>query len=341
MSIQAQIQWERECVERGSAQYYATQDRMRESGQSDQTDVVSWLLQERLGEIARALEVTANKAGGRGGKYNKLLKAASVDEDYLKIAYIGTQCTFQTLITKSTKGQNTVLQICRRIASRLEADMKCQLFEALHPAYYNTVFRSLKEQNVLDYTHKHKVMMKKFNEFEIEWSDWTPVMQAQIGQRVLVAILTAFFDVLYIRKDWSKGKSVARLDSTVLFDDWAAEFEKERGFMNPSMLPLKAPPIARSAESPYGGYHTAGMCKRFPFIKTRGRDHSEFVSKHPPLQHMTAVNQMQATAWEINKPVLEVQKLIYNNGLEIGMPSNVQLYQQSSQSTSAMWRRQT
>tara|TARA_R110002020_G_scaffold36419_7_gene109519 strand:+ start:2560 stop:4893 length:2334 start_codon:yes stop_codon:yes gene_type:complete len=299
---------------------------MRDSGQADQTDAVSWLLQERLGEVARLLEETANKAGGRGGKYNKLLKAASVDEDYLKVAYIGTQCAFQTLITKTTtKGQNTVLKVCRRIASRLEADMKCQLFEALHPAYYNTVFRSLKEQNVLDYTHKHKVMMKKFNEFEIEWNDWTPVMEAQIGQRVLVAILTAFFDVLYIRKDWSRGKSVARLDSTVLFDDWAAEFEKERGFMNPTMLPLKAPPIAWSVESPYGGYHTAGMCKRFPFVKTRGKAHKEFVAANPPIAHMSAANKMQATSWEINRPVLAVQRIIYENGLEIGMPNSQQI----------------
>lgn len=322
MSIRDQIDWERECVERGSAQYYATQDRMRDSGQADQTDVVSWLLQERLGEIAKAIEATANKTGGRGGKYNKLLKAASVDEDYLKIAYIATQCTFQTLISKD---KNTILKICLRIASRLEADMKCQLFEALHPAYYNTVFQSLKEQNVTDYTHKHKVMMKKFGEFEIEWNAWTPTMQAQVGQRVLVAILETFWDVLYIRKDWSRGKSVARLDSTLLFDEWAAEFEKERGFMNPSMLPLKAPPISRTHDSPYGGYHTVGMCKRFPLIKTRGKEHKDFVSLHPPHAHIAAVNRVQGTAWQINRKVLEVQKIVYDKGLEIGMPSNVQI----------------
>ena len=70
MNIPEQIKWERECVERGTARYYATQDRMRDSGQADQSDTVSYLLRDRLEEVAEKLDVLSTQNIGKGGKYN-------------------------------------------------------------------------------------------------------------------------------------------------------------------------------------------------------------------------------------------------------------------------------
>jgi len=322
MNIPEQIKWERECVERGTARYYATQDRMRDSGQADQSDTVSYLLRDRLEEVAEKLDVLSTQNIGKGGKYNKLLRSAVLDKDFLKVAYIGTKSAFQVILMPK---ENTVLKVCLEIASRLEADLKCQMFEAEHPAYYAVVMASFKDQKVVDYVHKHKVLMKKFNDFDLEWTNWTPLQKTQIGSRVLRCILEVFWDVLFIRKDWAKGKSTARLDTTVLFDDWAAEFEKERGFMYPFMLPLKVEPKAWEEGNELGAYYTTQMCVRYPFIKTKGKDHKEFVKSNNPEQHRQAVNRLQCTAWEINKEVLEVQEAIYVNGLGIGMPSNQQI----------------
>ena len=87
MNIAEQIKWERECVARGTERYYANQDRLRDTGQSDQTDVGSYLLKTRLQQVADRLKLMAyNTTAGRGNKYNKLLKQAAADNDYLKIA---------------------------------------------------------------------------------------------------------------------------------------------------------------------------------------------------------------------------------------------------------------
>ena len=322
MSIPEQIRWERECVERGTARYYAAQDRLRESGQGDQADAVSYLLRERLEEVAERLDTLSQKKVGHGGKYNKLLRAAVLDTDFLKAAYIGTKSAFQVILMPK---ENTVLKVCLEIASRLEADLKCQMFEAAHPAYYAVVMNSFKDQKVTDYAHKHKVLMKKFNDFDLDWTNWTPLQKAQIGSRVLRCVIEVFWDVLFIRKDWSRGKSTARLDTTVLFDDWAAEFEKERGFMYPFMLPLKVVPKDWTYEDAFGAYYTTQMCARYPLIKTKGKAHKDFVKSHDPVQHRTAVNTLQQTAWCVNKEVLEVQKYIYTQGLGIGMPSSKQI----------------
>lgn len=319
MSIANQIKWEHECIERGTARYYATQDRMKESGQADQSDTISYLLRDRLDEVAEKIEKLSRTMRGRGGKYNKLLRTAALNGDFLKVAYIGTKTAFQVILMPK---ENTALKVCLEIASRLEADLKCQLFEAKYPAYYAVVNKSFKDQKVVDYVHRHKVLMKKFGEFNIKWNTWSPRQKVQVGSKVLRCILEVFWDVLFLRKDWSRGKSTTRLDTTSLFDEWAGEFEKEKGFMYPFFLPLKVPPKAWELGNAYGSYYTTQMCSRYPMIKTKGKAHRKFVDAANPQQHRNAINRMQRTAWKINTQVLDIQRTVYEKGLKIGMPSN-------------------
>lgn len=320
MKIDEQLRWERECIERGSEKYYSNQDKLREMGQLEQSDVISHLFKERLEEVAEEIKKLSNKNRGAGGAFNKLLKVASYNEDYLKMAYIGTQCAFHALMTKK---KNTLLKVCLQIGTRLEADLKCTLFQAKHPVYYQIVQESFKEQKVSQYNHKHKVMMKKFNEFEFDWGDWTYKEKVQIAQRVLQCILKVFDDVIFIHKEWAHGKSTYRLETTTTFDDWAAEFERERGFMFPVLLPLKIPPKPWDRDSKHGGYYTPRMSAGLPFIKTKGKSHKDWVNSGNPEAHRKAINKMQRTAWAVNKEVLEVQQMMYDKGLEVGLPSNV------------------
>ena len=320
MNIAAQIAWERECLERGTERYYANQDRLRDSGQSDQTDVGSYLLKTRLQDVAARLERMANtKGAGRANKYNALLKQVAMDEDYLKIAYIGLRVALSA-IQESKK--NKVVNVCMNIGTRLESDLKCQLFEAQNPEYYGTVKKSFAQQNITDFTHMHKVMNLKFNQFGYEWNDWSPLYKAHAGQRVLTAILFVFDDVLFMDLKREAKKTVYRLETTVSFDDWAAEFEKERGFMFPFLLPLKIPPNDWTDNITKSAYYTNQMNAQLPLIKAQKGDARDFVSKYDPVHHRNALNKLQKTPWKINKQVLDVQRLIYEKNLSIGMPSS-------------------
>lgn len=316
MDLGQQVAWEKECQRRGTERYYANQDRLREQGQGDTTDVMSFLIKDRLEDAADYLKELVKKgARGKAAGYNSIIRSVAQD-DYLKIAYIGLKAVLKAI---QVRDKNTVLKVTLDIASRIEADLKCQMFEASHPAYYDTVRKSFSQQNVTDYVHKHKVMMKKFGDFEIDWNDWTPSQKVQIGTRILRAILNVFGDVVFMYKEYNRGKTTNKLDTTVQFDEWAAEFEKERGLLHPIYLPLKVPARPWTSLTD-GGYHTPHL--RLKFVKTKGKDHREFVSKHVPQHHIRAVNKMQRTAWQINEEVLKVQEEIYQRGLGIGMPSN-------------------
>lgn len=320
-SIVDQLKWEEECVERGTERYYANQDRLREQGQVVDTDVMSHLLQTRLRDVAKKLEEATKVTNATTfGKHNALLRSCVVDGDYLKLAYIGVQTAFQTLIHND---KNTILKLCMQIANRLESELKCLKFELEYPSYFETVIKSFHNQNVTDIVHKQKVMMKKFGEFEINWVDWDYYQSIHIGAKILGAVLEVFDDVLFINIESQYGKKLSKLDTTPAFDDWAAEFEKERGFMFPSLLPLKIPPLAwDGSNSKAGAYYSPRMAQAVSLIKARGKDHKNFVSSYDPVQHRVAINKMQRTAWCVNKDILEVQKLIYEKGLGVGIPSN-------------------
>ena len=316
MNIEEQMLWEEECQERGAARYESQQERLRANGQGESTDVMSYLLKERLEDSGKYLEELVNKGtGGIGANYDSVIRLAA-DGDYIKLAYLGLKSVLKAI---QVREKNTVLKVTLDISSRIEADLKCRMFEAVHPEYYDTVRKSFKSQKVTDYVHKHKVMMKKFGDFEIDWTDWNGNEKTQIGTRVLRAILNVFSDVVFMRNEFNRGKHQYRLDTTSEFDKWASEFEKERGLMFPMYLPLKIQPRSWTSLTD-GGYHTNGL--RLKFVKTKSKAHREFIKDHIPHQHMKAVNTMQKTPWKINKRVLEVQEAIYKNGLGIGMPSN-------------------
>lgn len=315
--MKEQLLWEAECLERGQQQYFDRQDKTREKG-NELTDATTFVLKDRLRELAARIKQDC-KTGARGknASYNKLVRQIAGDEeDYMKVGFIGLQYTL-TYLTRGKRAK--VTKFVTSLGTKLEAELKCQMFEAEYPAYYHTVMRSLADQGVTSAVHKHKVMMKKFNDFELEWTDWTTHMKVHVGTRVFRNILATMDDLFFLQKTLAKGKTEFFIDTTVAFDDWVSEFEKERGLLYPMCLPLKIVPRPWE-DLNTGAYYTPRM--KLPFIKLRNKAAREFTEAHDPLQHRKAVNKMQRTAWQINDDVLKVQEQIFRQNLKIGMPSS-------------------
>jgi DNA-directed RNA polymerase len=320
-TIHEQLEWEQECLDRGSESYYANQDRLRDNGQADQTDAVSFIIKDRVldaGEFLKESVSIKNSKPGVNGQYNALVRRiAGPTEDYVKLAYIGLKHVVASVL--ESKQKNTVMTMCMGIGVRIETELKCMVFEEKHPEYYDTVRKSFVKQNVTDFAHKRKVLMKKYEEFEVKWNGWSKGNQVKIGAQIFKAILNVFGDVFFMYMHYQQGKTIRKLDTTPEFDEWAAEFEKERGLLSPAYLPLKVVPRPWTSLHS-GGYYTPRLSLKF--IKTKGKDHSRFVRDKIPEQHIKAVNKLQRTAWQVNEEVLQVQEEIYQKGLGIGIPSN-------------------
>lgn len=315
--MKEQLIWEQECLERGQQRYFDVQDKLRDKGNS-LTQATSFVLKDRLVQAAQLLEADCNSGiSGQGGSYNKLVRQIAGDErDYLKVAYIG----LKYLLTYTARGQKLkVANFVSTLGSALETELKCQMFEASYPAYFHTVLRSFNEQGVTSGSHMQKAMMKKFGDFDIEWTNWTIKHKVHVGTRVFRNILKAMDDLFFLQKKYMVGRTDFYIDTTVAFDDWVAEFEKERGLLLPLHLPLKCPP-KDWVKNGKGAYYTPRM--EIPFIKAKKGDARRFVEEHTPKQHMKAVSKLQRTAWRINNRVLKVQEEIFQRNLGVGIPSS-------------------
>ena len=332
-TVSDQIKHERSYVEDDAARYYTRQDRLRDKQLGDQVDSANYVIRSGVLDVAVVLERFANeKTKGIGGKYNQLLKrlAARIDRkgevyyDYGALAFIGLQVVFQLMNTQA--GGAKLSSVAHTIATRVEADHKARLFEAHEPAYFNTVMKSFDEQLVQQYQHKHRVIMMKFNEFQIKWQDWDTHEKVQTANRILVAILTALPDIFFKHtRKVGKNKSLTVIDTTPAADEWFAEFEKERGFMKPLHPPMLVQP-RKWHHTDYGidgGYYTPRMTQSLPFVKTRTQAHKDFVAQYPMTEHMDAINKMQATPWRINKNVLAVQQEMFSKQLGNGLPNYI------------------
>jgi DNA-directed RNA polymerase len=312
-----QLLWEQECLDRGREAYFDKQDKAREKG-NELTDATSFILRERLQEIGELIKDDC-KSGSRGknASYNKLVRQlAGEEEDYLKVGYIG----LQYLLIYLARGKKTkVTKFVSILGAKMETEIKCKLFDLENPAYFHTVIKSLDEQGVTSAVHKQKVLMKKFADFEFDWNDWTTQMKIHVGTRVFRNILKGMGDLIFLQKKLIQGKTDFFIDTTVAFDDWVAEFERERGLLFPRHLPLKCPPVPWEHQHS-GAYFTVPM--KLPFIKTRGKSAEAFIKESEPAQHMRAVNKMQRTAWVINKNVLKVQEEVFRRNLKVGIPSS-------------------
>ena len=313
-----QVEWEQECLERSRLKYYATQDKLREKGQL--TDAAKYVLQDRLEEAADKLRASANE--DLGSSYWKLRRiqehikvVAEDDTNYEKVIFIALRTILSELALGKTVG---VTKLLIRIGSRIEAETKCMIFENANPAYFGVVMESFKEQQVTQTEHMQRVLMKKFSDFELEWNDWGQTVKLKVGAHILNIILQVMDDLLFVYKMKARKRHKFVLETTVAFDEWMGEFERAKGLLQPIRAPLKSPPVEWTDPTMRGGYYTSALA--VPFVKSKYKAATKFIQKHNPVQHMEAINKIQATKWKINKRVFKVQEEIFRRNLKIGIP---------------------
>lgn len=324
-TLKDQIAWEQECQRRGAENYYATQDRLRDKGRTEQTDAIQYVMRTRLLEIGEAIktDVTTGKAGIQS-KYNKVLAhAMELGVTPHAMAFMGVQVVIKAMSESKRKNHNKVTRICGSIGERIETEVRCIIFEKNNPGLFDLISKELDENDIVSYSHKRKTFVRQFMRTNQDVS-WGVGIKVGVGAKILQMIELVMNDIIYIHQEREGKKVVSTLKTTPAFTEWCAEFEKEKGLMQPSMLPLMIPPDDWD-EHGQGGYYTTRMQLKFPFIKTKGKEHREFVEKYIPYQHIAAVNKIQKTAWQINTQLLEVVEHVFKHGLGWGIPSAIPL----------------
>ena len=326
-----QWQMETEAHQQGMDKFFNSEAKARRDGKADETAAGSSVLRQRVLEIGAALEEsTRTKTRGVGGAYIQALRVAATRydhrkeefyQDYNVPAYIGLMTVLQCMYAKNSAAKH-LAGLVHEIGRRLEYDQKQYVFAQDNPGFVAAIDKSLQQQGVTSTRHKIKTYQKKWRDADLLWEDWGMVKRAQVGLRVVRAIINVMPECIALTKRVPSGRrhSVLMLETTLEFDDWIISETDLISKTKPLRQPLIEPPNdwEKSDGKVEDGYHTPALRMVVPFIKTTGEAHQEYVDHAYPLQHINACNHLQKTAWKINQPVLEATKAYLKLGIDFG-----------------------
>lgn len=319
-----QRQWETDAYAEGMEKFFNQEAADRRDGKMDSTAVGSSVIRQRVLEVgAKLAEQAARKTRGIGGAYVAALRVAATRhdgdqfyQDYNIPAYIGLLTMLQAMYAKSDKGK-FLSQLSVEIGRRLEYDQQLYVFRQDNPGFVAKIEQSLNEQNVTSLRHRLKTYQKKWRDSEMKWEDWGTVKRAQVGIRVIKAVLTEMDDCFILTKKHDGKHARHYIDTTLEFDDFVVAETDLLSKTMPIMRPMIEPPLdwERHSGETVGGFHTMPLRRASPFIKTKGQEHRDYVDSAYPWKHMQAVNHMQRTAWEVNQPVLDALRQFIRLGI--------------------------
>ena len=322
-----QQEWESAAYLNGMERFFDSEMLDRHNGKMDGTAVGSSVIRQRVLEIGQALEeYAAQPTAGRGGAYVKALRVAATRydgeefyQDYNIPAYIGLITVLQRTYSKSDK-VSFLTGMAATIGARLEYDQQLYVFRQDHAAFVGTIEDSLAQQGVSSLSHKLKTYQKKWRDADMRWDSWGDVRRTHVGIRVIKAILEVMDDCFVLTKKHDGAHKRHYIDTTLEFDDFVIKETDLLSRTLPEMLPMIEPPQdwCRSEGSIEGGFYTQPLKSVFPFIKTSGKDHKEFVDAAYPYKHITAVNAMQRTGWKVNQPVVDAVLAYSKMGVSLG-----------------------
>lgn len=316
MNIDQQIELERNMIANGREAYLRTVEKAVENGRAHETASAGRLMREAIVPIAEALEAWVNEGGaGRQGKIKPLLKLVKPEN----AAFIALQCVFGSFTRDDLSITSAGLQIGRRI----EDELRFQLFEIKHADYYDELRTDFKRKGTKSYQHKHRVLTHKANEFEDGWQSWTPSELAAVGVKMIDFVLEAT-DFIEKVQVWKSRKLHTMIQPTEQAMEWVRNHNEQHALLNPERMPCIIEPDDWTSVN-QGGYYTPELRTNTPMLKTYNKSHRKYVNRHDLTHVFEAINHNQKVGWTVNKRMLEIAQLVWQNNLQIGMPSSEKL----------------
>jgi DNA-directed RNA polymerase len=310
-TIADQKNWEKDMTALGVARFRAQQENAKKGERFTDTSAGGRLLRVYLSQVGAAISDEVNNPRRRN-MYLKLLKGIDFDKLAMFTLYRVIECVYKP---------GTVQRVAASIGKMVEDELRFSKFEIELPEYYNAVQRDLDNRHSTSYTHRHRVLVKKMNDKEVEWTTWTNETHVGVGL-VLLGAAEAASDL--IKRGKKDGNTTIEPSDEVL--EWINNHDDSIEIMLPDRMPCIVQPVEWT-DWKDGGFHTRRLNNLTPLVKTRSGQQRD--TQAPLLDTvampaiLNSVNAMQNTTWTVNQPILEVVQQVWKRGLEIGMPRSV------------------
>lgn len=309
--IELQLRLEEEMTQRGADRYIRNTSRAIEGGREDQTAYGRTILAGRLDMLTKAIEKwLVDTAAGNPSRWGSA---------YKKLAgYNPHVLAFLTLkhVLSGLSAPRSVQYVAVSIGTAVEDEMRLAGVRAEERKAYDRLVRGAKKRTS---SHNKHVYATRVAEEYDDWTKWARVERLHVGIKLLDLLIQAvgLVEIATNGEDTEKGlKYVKPLPSTL---EWIEKKNDATALMRPVYEPMVVQP--KDWTNPFDGGYLSSAIKPLKMVKTKNKAYlAELRNVDMPIVY-EAINAIQRTAWQINSPVLEVMKTLWDAGSTIaGLP---------------------
>jgi DNA-directed RNA polymerase len=306
--MQVQVALEESMRGRGEERYQRLVNSAVSRKSEDTTGYGQKIASTYTAELALAYDAfKADAASGRAGKRHSSIKLIGDRLTSKEVAFI----TLKTVLG-GISGVRTLSRLAIQIGMNLEDEIRLAGIREQEKRVYASIVEGAMKRGSQHYKHIYAVRRAEY--FNDGWKKWSDRERLIVGIK-MVELTINTVGIIETARLGSDNKTRTMVYPTNDTLQWIEKFNIS-GF-KAVLEPMVVQP--RDWTSPFdGGYLTSNIRPlRLVKSKTRKRLAELYGEQQMPLVYQT-VNSLQRTAWQINAPVLDVLKTLWETESELG-----------------------
>lgn len=295
----------------GVERFWSNVSKARERDQETGVRSIRRLMNHSIDKITEGISkfVEESKSGKAGRKATAVKYIEQIEPEAAALI------TARVVLDSVTK-HVTLVPLARKVATMIEDELAFRQFAKADRNSFDWLVKREKSVNGSDYRRQRNVMYHNMKAREIEWEEWAPDVQVQVGSRLIEIMVETTGLIQQVTRSVDVKRQEVVVEPTQETIDWINEENNRCEAMSPVYLPTVIPP--RPWTSPFEGGYWTPRVRRLALVKTHSRQYLEELAEHDMPEVYDAINAMQHTAWNINPRILEVVRTLWNNGSTLG-----------------------
>lgn len=324
--VDKQIALEERMAGLGNNEFHRQLDKARQKQNEANTVYGNALLAHAIDPVANAIRAfIAEAQSGKAGRRHLAVQFLEATDP--EVAALLALRTILDGITSKRVLQTVAVAIGTRIEAENryrklaeEADRQRKEEEDLRLKFtVNYVDRKIKKAST--FRHRKNVLSAVMEKAGVEWQSWTDTERLHLGLKLVELVIDSVGLVEIVEVVVRQNKTNKYLTVSDKTMDWITRQIGRCELLTPTALPTLIPPRAWTGPTA-GGYHTA-IIPQVPLVKISSPAYLEELANRVDAMPVLydAVNAIQNTPWQINQPVLDVARQLWDNGVAVaGLP---------------------
>ena len=245
---------------------------------------------------------------GRKGRSLPYLEAAKPEV----AAHLALRCVLDGISQR-----RSLTEVAERIGALIEDEARFGAFKAAAPALHRAVAGRLRGRGGADERHRRRVMVGAMNRDAARrgadadaFSAWPVKDKVALGVKLIELMVEHTGLVVATLVALGRGKTARMIEATPRTLAWLASEQARTEALAPLYLPTLVPP--KPWVTPTGGGYYSDRLRALRLVKVQDPDQLAAIAAAPMPAVYAAVNAMQETAWQINRPVLDVMRALWD-----------------------------